>query len=92
MYDLGLPKLVLIEHLISKYASIFGLRVGLLDGKYHIVPDDKETHKTAKVTLIAHEDLAVHEDSYVCILCLQSHNYTKYKCLLAKNIRCFCTL
>ena len=40
--ELGLPKLVSIKQLISKY-PIFGSGVGLLDGKYHIVPDETVT-------------------------------------------------
>ena len=41
--ELGPPKLVSIEQLISKYASVFGSGVGLLDGKYHIVLDETVT-------------------------------------------------
>ena len=41
--ELGLHKLVSIEQLISKYASVFGSGVGLLDGKYHIVLDETVT-------------------------------------------------
>ena len=43
MCEVGPPKLVSIEQLISKYASVFGSGVGILDGKYHIVLDETVT-------------------------------------------------